>query len=57
VITLPNKIEHQRFEDIFTGQKIEVTHRDGAAVIPLSKVFSHCPIAILAGLDDVRNTN
>jgi (1->4)-alpha-D-glucan 1-alpha-D-glucosylmutase len=56
-ITLPEKIEHQSFQEIFTGQTIEVTRRDGEAVIPLAKVFSHCPVALLAGLDGVRDTN
>ena len=27
------------------------------SLIPLAKVFSHCPVALLVGLDGVRDTN
>jgi len=57
VITLPDKIGQQSFRDVFTGETIEVTRREGEAVIPLAKVFSHCPVALLVGLDGVRDTN
>ena len=46
-LILPRKIAARGFRDIFTGRTIEVEQQDGQSVIPLEKIFSHCPVAML----------
>ncbi len=50
-VVLPRKIEQQCFQDVFTGQSIAIEQRDGEAVIPLTKAFSRCSVALLVSLD------
>jgi (1->4)-alpha-D-glucan 1-alpha-D-glucosylmutase len=51
-VVLPKKIDHQRFQDVFTGQTIAVQERDGKMSLPLSAVFSHSPVALLVSQDE-----
>jgi (1->4)-alpha-D-glucan 1-alpha-D-glucosylmutase len=46
-VALPRKSRFESFQDIFTGQTIPVEQVDGRAVLPLSKAFSQCPVALL----------
>jgi (1->4)-alpha-D-glucan 1-alpha-D-glucosylmutase len=57
IVRLPAKIGQQCFRDVFTGQIIEVAQRDGEAAILLAAAFSHCPVALLVGLDATQSAN
>jgi (1->4)-alpha-D-glucan 1-alpha-D-glucosylmutase len=46
-VVLPRKMEQASFCDIFTGQTITAEQRDGKLLLPLNKVFSQCPVALL----------
>ncbi|HTW66849.1 MAG TPA: malto-oligosyltrehalose synthase [Bryobacteraceae bacterium] len=46
-VALPRKCRYEIFQDVFTGQTIGAETSDGRLVLPLSKVFSHCPVALL----------
>ena len=46
-ITLPKKIKHCCFQDVFTGRTLTVDQRDGELVLPLSQAFSHSSVALL----------
>jgi (1->4)-alpha-D-glucan 1-alpha-D-glucosylmutase len=46
-ITLPRKSSYENFRDIFTGQVIAAQRSDGHLVLPVNKIFSHCPVALL----------
>jgi (1->4)-alpha-D-glucan 1-alpha-D-glucosylmutase len=46
-IALPKKISHQSFQDVFTGEAIDAEQREGGLFLPLNKVFSRCPVALL----------
>jgi (1->4)-alpha-D-glucan 1-alpha-D-glucosylmutase len=46
-VALPKKMTHQSFRDVFTGRTIEPIPSDGHFVLPLGKVFSECPFALL----------
>src|SRR5262249_30219034 len=56
-VTLPAKIRHRCFQDVFTGQIVAAAPRDGEAAISLAKAFSHCPVALLSGIDQVPCEN
>jgi (1->4)-alpha-D-glucan 1-alpha-D-glucosylmutase len=46
-VELPKKIAHLSFRDIFTGETIAVEEQDGGRFLPVSKVFTRCPVALL----------
>ena len=47
-VALPRKTKHEEFRDIFTGQTVTAQRSDdGGLVLPLNKVFSQCPVALL----------
>lgn len=46
-IQLPKKTEHPSFRDIFTGETITAEQREDGLFLPVAKVFSHCPAALL----------
>jgi (1->4)-alpha-D-glucan 1-alpha-D-glucosylmutase len=46
-VALPKKVEYTSFRDIFTGETITAEPREDGLVLPVSKVFSHCPVALL----------
>ena len=47
-VALPRKTRHESFQDVFTGQTITAQRsEDGSLVLPLNKVFSQCPVALL----------
>jgi len=46
-VALPKKSEDTSFTDIFTGETLTAEPREGGLVLPLSKVFTHCPVALL----------
>jgi len=47
-VALPRKTSHASFQDIFTGQTITTQRSDdGRLLLPLNKVFSRCPVALL----------
>ena len=46
-VALTKKIAHTAFRDIFTGQTITAEQREGGLFLPMNKVFSHCPVALL----------
>jgi (1->4)-alpha-D-glucan 1-alpha-D-glucosylmutase len=46
-VALPKKTAHMRFRDIFTGDTITAEERDGSLFLPVNKVFSRCPVALL----------
>jgi (1->4)-alpha-D-glucan 1-alpha-D-glucosylmutase len=50
-VLLPKKMEHQRFQEVFTGQTIAAENRDGKMSLPLASVFSHCSVALLVSQD------
>ncbi len=40
--------DHQTFRDIFTGETVTAEERERRSVFfPVSKIFSHCPVALL----------
>jgi (1->4)-alpha-D-glucan 1-alpha-D-glucosylmutase len=47
-LLLPKKITASSFRDILTGRTIDVERHDDQATLPLAKVCSHCPVALLA---------
>ena len=46
-IALPKKTEHKTFRDVFSGETIETEERESGRVLPASKIFSRCPVALL----------
>jgi len=46
-VALPKRTEHKIFRDIFTGKTITAEHREGGPFLPVNKIFSHCPVALL----------
>jgi (1->4)-alpha-D-glucan 1-alpha-D-glucosylmutase len=54
-VVLPKKMEHQRFQDVFTGQTIAVENREGKPSLPLATVFSHCAVALLVSQDESQS--
>jgi maltooligosyltrehalose synthase len=46
-IALPLKSEHHSFRDVFSGETITAEEREGGLFLPVSKVFSRCPVALL----------
>jgi (1->4)-alpha-D-glucan 1-alpha-D-glucosylmutase len=46
-VALPKKNAHLSFRDIFTGETIAVERRENGAFLPMNKVFSRCPVALL----------
>jgi (1->4)-alpha-D-glucan 1-alpha-D-glucosylmutase len=48
-IVLPKKMERRTFRDVFTGEAIEAEPRENGFVLPLRKIFAHCPAALLYG--------
>ncbi len=46
-VALPRKVSHASFQDILTGQTVTAQRSDDRLVLPLNKVFSHCPVALL----------
>jgi (1->4)-alpha-D-glucan 1-alpha-D-glucosylmutase len=46
-IALPKKAEHLNFRDVFTGEAIAAEQREDGLFLPLNKVFSRCPVALL----------
>ena len=51
-LVLPKKMEHQRFQNVFTGQTIVAENRDGKMSLPLATVFSQCSVALLVSQDE-----
>jgi (1->4)-alpha-D-glucan 1-alpha-D-glucosylmutase len=51
-VVLPKKMDHTRFQEVFTGQSIAVENRDGKMCLPLAAVFSHCSVALLVSQDE-----
>jgi len=47
-LVLPRKIVASSFRDIFTGRTIDAERHDEHATLPLAKIFSHCPVALLS---------
>ncbi len=48
-VELPKKIGHRSFRDILSGDVLVAEERGGSLFLPVSKVFSHCPVALLVG--------
>jgi (1->4)-alpha-D-glucan 1-alpha-D-glucosylmutase len=46
-IALSKKTEHRRFRDVFTGEVVTAEEREGGSFLPMNKVFSRCPVALL----------
>jgi (1->4)-alpha-D-glucan 1-alpha-D-glucosylmutase len=46
-IALPVESEQQSFRDVFSGETIIAEEREGGLFLPVSKVFSRCPVALL----------
>lgn len=46
-VALPRKISAHTLRDAITGQTVEIERRGEYSVLPLAKVFSHCPSALL----------
>jgi maltooligosyltrehalose synthase len=46
-IALPKKTAHQAFRDVFSGETVTPEEREGGMFLPVSKIFSHCPVALL----------
>ena len=46
-IELPKKTRHDAFRDVFSGETITAEEREGGRFLPLNKVFSRCPVALL----------
>ncbi len=46
-IALPKNLEHRAFRDVFTGETITAEQPEGGQFLSVSKVFSHCPVALL----------
>jgi hypothetical protein len=44
---LPVESEQQSFRDVFSGETIIAEEREGGLFLPVSKVFSRCPVALL----------
>jgi len=47
-LVLPRKITASSFRDILTGRTIDAERHDEQATLPLAKIFSHCPVALLS---------
>ena len=46
-VALPKKIAHHTFRDIFTGETVAAEEGPSGLFLPVSKVFSRCPVALL----------
>ncbi len=46
-IALPKKAAHHSFRDVFSGETVTAEEREGGLFLPVSKIFSHCPVALL----------
>jgi (1->4)-alpha-D-glucan 1-alpha-D-glucosylmutase len=46
-LVLPKKIRAHNFRDVFTGRTVEADPHDDHSTLPLAKVLSHCPVALL----------
>jgi maltooligosyltrehalose synthase len=46
-VALPKKTAPTNFTDIFTSETVTAERREDGLFLPLSKVFSHCPVALL----------
>jgi len=49
-VLLPNRLDVQNLEDMFTSETIAIAKREGQLAIPLANAFAHCSIALLSGL-------
>ncbi len=46
-VALPKKAGHTSFRDILTGETVTAEEREGALILPVARVFAHCPVALL----------
>ena len=46
-ITMPSEIVEERFRNIFTGEMVDTTDRDGKSKLILGQVFANFPVAML----------
>jgi (1->4)-alpha-D-glucan 1-alpha-D-glucosylmutase len=46
-VAVPKKTEFTSFRDIFTAETVTAEPREGGLFLPLSRVFSHLPVALL----------
>jgi (1->4)-alpha-D-glucan 1-alpha-D-glucosylmutase len=46
-IALPKNLGQSTFRDVFTGETISAEQPEGRQFLSVSKVFSHCPVALL----------
>ncbi|HEX5229116.1 MAG TPA: hypothetical protein VFW44_15470, partial [Bryobacteraceae bacterium] len=47
IVALPEKTSARRFQDVFTGETVEAEERDSGLFLPLNKVLTRCPVALL----------
>jgi (1->4)-alpha-D-glucan 1-alpha-D-glucosylmutase len=49
-LVIPPEVYAVRFNNIFTGEAIELVERDGKPVLALDQVFANFPVALLEAL-------
>ncbi|MGO8989493.1 MAG: hypothetical protein ACLQGU_17395 [bacterium] len=48
-IDIPSEIVEQRFSNIFTGERVDASERDGKNRLILGQIFANFPVAMLEG--------
>jgi len=48
-LVLPRKIAARSFRDVLTGRTIDAEQQGEHFILPLGKIFAHCPAALLSG--------
>jgi len=51
VLVLRRELGQSVYRDVFTHRLLEVESRRGRPVLPLAKIFSHLPVALLEGVE------
>lgn len=49
-VGIPSEIVEQRFSNIFTGESVSASERDGKNRLILGQIFAHFPLAMLEGI-------
>jgi (1->4)-alpha-D-glucan 1-alpha-D-glucosylmutase len=49
-VGIPSEIIEQRFSNIFTGERVDASERDGKNRLLLGQIFANFPVAMLEGI-------
>ncbi|MGA2515849.1 MAG: hypothetical protein ABSG44_04795 [Thermodesulfobacteriota bacterium] len=49
-VGIPSEIVAERFRNIFTGERVDASERDGKNRLILGQIFANFPVAVLEGI-------